>query len=179
MLVLLAVAIAVPAAAQTPKFELGVGYQTSHIPENWNPLGLNLDLSITTMNKWSIVGEVGTTRDSQDAEGIASATLTDTNVGGGLRYNRRMSPLSGYAQLVAGGLRRKVDVDIIGVGASDSATKFMLEPSVGFTYDLMKNAGLMLNLGYRRIFLDKSADGDSGENQFRLVGGINIGFPRR
>ena len=178
ILVLLIAGIAVPAAAQTPKFELGAGYQASHIPENWNPLGFNVDVSITTMDKWSIVGEVGLTRDSEDAAGVASATLTDTNFGGGLRYNGRMSPFSGYAQVVVGGLRRKVDVDIIGVGGSDSSTKFMLQPSVGFTYDLMKNAGLLVDLGYRRVFLDKETDGDSGENEFRIVAGVNIGFPR-
>jgi hypothetical protein len=178
-LVLLLVGFAIPAAAQTPKFELGAGYQTSHIPENWNPVGFNVDVSVTAMEKWSVVGEVGLTRDSESAEGIADATLTDTNFGAGLRYNSRMSPISGYFQLVGGALRRKVDVNVIGIGANDAATKFMLQPSVGFTFDMMKNTGFRVDLGYRRVFLDEATDGDSGENQFRLVAGINIGFPRR
>jgi hypothetical protein len=178
-LVLLLVGVAIPAAAQNPKFELGAGYQTSHIPENWNPVGFNVDVAVTTMDKWSLVGEAGLTRDSADAEGIASATLTDTNFGAGVRYNSRMSPLSSYFQLVAGAIRRSVDVDIIGINGNDSATKFMLQPSVGFTFDMMRNAGFRVDLGYRRVFLDEAQDGDSGENQFRLVAGINIGFPRR
>ncbi len=177
-LVLLLVGVALPAAAQTPKFELGAGYQTSHIPENWNPVGFNVDVSLNTMKKLSVVGEVGLTRDSQKASDIEDATLTDTNFGGGVRYNSRMSPISGYFQVVAGGLRRKVDVHIIGVGTNQSDTKFMLQPSVGFMFDLMKNTGFKVDLGYRRVFLDEATDGDSGENQFRLMAGIRIGFPR-
>lgn len=178
-LVLLLVGVALPAAAQTPKFELGAGYQTSHIPENWNPVGFNVDVSMAAMDKWSVVGEVGLTRDSESAEGIADATLSDTNFGGGVRYNSRMAPISGYFQVVAGGLRRKVDVHIIGIGENQSETKFMLQPSVGFIFNLMKNTGFKVDLGYRRVFLDEAIDGDSGENQFRVMAGINIGFPRR
>jgi Outer membrane protein beta-barrel domain len=178
-LVLLIVGVALPAAAQTPRIELGAGYQTSHIPENWNPVGFDVDVAISAMSdKWSVVGEVGLTRDSESAEGIADATLTDTNFGGGVRWSSRMAPVSGYFQLVAGGLRRKVDVNVIGIGIDDSSTKFMLQPSIGFTFDMMKNAGFKVDLGYRRVFLDEAVDGDSGENQFRLMAGINIGFPR-
>src|SRR5262245_1403870 len=178
-LVLLLVSVAIPAAAQTPKFELGAGYQLSHIPDNTNPVGFDLDLAVSTMEKWSVVGEVGLTRDSEGFEGIASASLTDTNFGGGLRYNGRMSPISGYFQIVAGAIHRKVSADVLGESLDlPSANKFMLQPSVGFTFDMMKNAGFKVDLGYRRVFLDEAEDGDSGENQFRFVAGINIGFPR-
>jgi hypothetical protein len=184
IVVLLIAGAAAPAAAQTtPSLEIGAQYQGSRImadPEgNTNPLGFNVDVAATTMDNWSLVGEVGLTRDSDDDLGI-DVSSTDWNFGGGLRYNGRMAPLSGAFEVIAGGIRRSLSVDNVSV----NQTAFMIQPGVQFNYALMENTGLVLGVAYRRVFwgddIDSLSANDAGggENQFRWTVGVKFGFPR-
>lgn len=176
-------AAAVPTSAQSvPKVELGVGYQASHAPDAGFPIGFNTDVAITTMDKWSVVGEVGLTRHSEeDGDFVAK----DLNFGGGVRYNGRMMPFSGAFEVIVGGVRRSFNFDECdSPGAECSGTAFMLQPGVQFSYDLMEHAGLMFGASYRRVFWKDDSDFSAhdeggGENDFRFVVGIKIGFPRR
>jgi hypothetical protein len=169
-MVLLVTGVAAPAAAQSSNVELGVGYQMTHIPENWNPLGFNVAAAFGTSDNMRIVGEVGMTKDSEDALNIVSATVTDWNFGGGVRFTSGASSSQGYFQVIAGGLHRSLDFDIVGVGVGGSQTKFMLQPGVGFTYGFSETAGLLVDLAFRRVFADEEP-----ENQFRFVIGVQVG----
>lgn len=184
IVVLLIAGVAAPAAAQTvPSFELGAQYQGSRImadPEgNTNPIGFNFDVAKTTMDKWSLVGELGLTRDSDDSQGV-KLTATDWNFGGGVRYNGRMAPFSGAFEVLGGAIRRSLSVEDVSV----NDTAFMIQPGVQFNYDMMENAGLVFGVAYRRVFwsddIDSLSGNDAGggENQFRWTVGVKIGFPR-
>jgi len=177
-------AAAAPASAQSvPKVELGVGYQGSHAPDAWFPLGFNTDVAITTMDKWSVVGEVGLTRHTEE-EGGDNLAVKDLNFGGGVRYNGRMMPFSGAFEVIVGGLHRSFNFDECSdPGVECSGTALMIQPGVQFSYDLMENAGLMFGASYRRVFWKDDSefsanDEGGGENDFRFVVGIKIGFPR-
>jgi hypothetical protein len=173
---------AAPASAQG--VDVGVGYQASHIPENWNPLGFNVDVAFPMTDPWSVVVEAGMTRDSESEEGI-EGSLTDWNFGGGVRYKlATAAPLGVSVDLIAGAVRRDISVDGLDeLFEIDPETKFMIQPAVSITYDLADNYAFLANLGYRRVFGgDESllfGDEDSGgENQFRIVLGVRVKLGR-
>jgi hypothetical protein len=114
---------ALPAYAQdAPKVEGTLGYQAINArtgkAENgenaWYSIGFNIDGSWSLNPTWSILGELGWGR--SPVEGTCTvcsspiplheqtrAAFNETNMGGGVRYNKRgMGKLTPFAQIVVG-----------------------------------------------------------------------------
>ena len=53
-------------------------------------------------------------------------------------------------------------------------TKFMLQPGAGAVVVAGDGWGIVGQVDYRRVFLDKDKDGESGENEFRVFVGIRF-----
>jgi hypothetical protein len=97
------------------------------------------------------------------------------NVGAGPRWTKRSkAAVWPFAQVLAGIVHSRVSIDTAGGDISDNATKFMIQPGAGAVILAGDGWGVIGQADYRRVFLDKDKDGESGQNQFRVFVGVRF-----
>jgi hypothetical protein len=178
---LAAIALAIaaaPAAAQTPKTEVSVGYQALHVPDLWFPAGFAVDGAYNLTDQVGVVGEFGWSHKSASADaGVASAegSLNAYTFAGGVRVSGRgYSSVTPFAQVLLGGLHATGSASVtaggFSVGVSDSTTEFMIQPGAGVVVPVGDNVGVVGQIDYRRVFFQSQ-----GENEYRIFFGIRVG----
>jgi opacity protein-like surface antigen len=163
-----------PAAAQAPTFELGAGYQFTHIPEQSLPIGFAVDAARNMGETLGWVAEGGWARDSESAFGV-DASLDFWHLGAGPRLSARRSPrATPFAQLIVGWLHARQSVEFAGVDESGSSNHFMLQPGGGISVQAGDGWSVVGSVDYRRVFIEDLDEDESGENQFRVFFGARM-----
>ena len=158
-----------PGTTVAPTWELSAGYQTLHVPDNTYPFGLNVD-GAKNFRSMSIVAELGWLYDNDDT---IDTTLNAINFGGGPRWTSRSNAkVWPFVQVIAGGVYQHARFDAL--DASDSSTNFMLQPGGGAVFVVGDGLGIVGQVDYRRLFTSADANGDSGQNQFRVFVGLRM-----
>jgi len=192
VLCLLAVATAVPVAAQsTPKVELSGGYQFLNFSldgENESmPVGWYFDVAGNLTPMLGVVVQVGgnykTFDESVTIGGITATASADLKVHeflGGMRVNLRSgNAVVPFGQFLVGGVNGSVKVSAsttipgqppITFDEEDSTTNFALQAGGGVNFGLTESIGLRAGADYLRVFAD-----DEGANLFRFHVGVVIG----
>jgi hypothetical protein len=188
LLVTLLAGLAAPARAQAPAattpattdtfptYEVSLGYQLVHIPDETLPFGLSLDGAFNVTETFGLVGEIGwAIGDESIADGLedVDVDLHSWSFGAGPRWNARPGGnVWPFAQVLIGGVhaRSELDTDVLDVETSD--TRFMIQPGVGVNFIAGDGWGIVGQVDYRRVFLDEEEFGESGQNEFRVfIGG--------
>jgi hypothetical protein len=165
-----------PAQAQTPGFEFGIGYQALHVPDEWLPIGINLDFAWNVSDAIGLVGEIGWAEKSEEVFGV-DFELSATNFGAGPRFNLRSSPaVQPFAQVLVGALRGTLGGSVAGINVDVSDTFFMIQPGGGVNIAVSEGVGIVGQFDYRRVFVDDELGDSDGENEFRFVAGVRFGF---
>ena len=163
-------AAAAPVPLEFPTFEVTYAYQLLHRPDNTYPFGLNVDGAWNRSKAFGLAGEVGWAINSED-----DATQNFWHFGVGPSFNARTAgKFSPFAQLLVGSAYLHQNIEINDVDDTDSSFRFMLQPGVGVNVIAGDGWGIVGQVDYRRIFLDKEDDGDSGENEFRVLIGVRL-----
>ncbi len=151
-----------------PLWDTSAGYQLLHLPDQTFPFGLNVD-GARNFGPWSIAAELGWAYDKSD-----DVSYHVFNMGAGPRWTHRSTAkIWPFAQVLGGFVHARASTDLSG-GDSDSQTKFMLQPGAGAVVVAGDGWGILGQVDYRRVFLDKDKDGESGENEFRVFVGIRF-----
>jgi hypothetical protein len=149
----------------TPTYDITYGYQLLHVPDTWFPFGLNVDAA-RNFGALSLVGEVGWAFKSED-----DVSNHVWHFGAGPRVTLRNSgKVWPFAQAIVGAAHLRFSADDF----SDSTTKFMVQPGGGVVVVAGDGWGIVGQVDYRRIFLDEDEDGESGENDFRILFGVRL-----
>jgi hypothetical protein len=162
-----------PAGAQTtvPTFELSAGYQFTRVPDENLPLGFAIDAS-RNWGSLGLVAEGGWAHKSDDSQGFDSS-LNLWHLGAGPRWSSwRSAAVTPYAQVIAGMANLRAS---FGSGASeqtDSATKFMVQPGAGISFNRGDGWAVFGAADYRRVFIGE--DDGGGENEFRFLIGVRM-----
>ena len=152
----------------TPLWDTSAGYQLLHLPDQTFPFGLNVD-GARNFGPWAIAAELGWAHDKSD-----DVSYHVFNGGAGPRWTHRSTAkIWPFAQVLGGFVHARASTDLSG-GDSDSQTKFMLQPGAGAVVVAGDGWGIVGQVDYRRVFLDKEKDGESGENEFRVFVGIRF-----
>jgi hypothetical protein len=152
-----------------PTWEATLGYQTLHVPDQTFPFGLNVD-GARNFGALALAAEAGWSYDKSD-----DISFNVLNLGAGPRWSgRSTASIWPYAQVLAGLVHARASADIAGLDISDSITKFMVQPGVGAVFLAGDGWGISGQVDYRRVFLDEAEDGDSGENDFRVLVGVRF-----
>jgi opacity protein-like surface antigen len=173
MLVLAALALLASSAmaAEVPKVELSVGYGFLHDSDLGEslPAGWYASVCGNVTNAVGIVADFGGNYKTVGVAGVAEVSVNIHSFQGGLRFSSYRSAVTPYLQVLAGGTRFSAEGSAFGFSASESTTKFSLQPGVGFTFRLSDSVGLGIGGDYRAIF----ADGDT-VNEFRFTAGLTF-----
>jgi outer membrane protein with beta-barrel domain len=174
--VVLVGSVAAPTAAQTRTVEVSARYQALYdwsIEERF-PVGWSGDVAANIDDSWGIVAEVGGMYRSDTNLDVDLNLFT---FGSGARWSgRRTSRVSPFAQLVLGWARMGSSANIAGGQIRVSQTKLMLQPAAGVNVAVSDALGIVGQAGYRRIFLDRDQDGDTGFNELSISVGVRFGF---
>jgi hypothetical protein len=153
----------------TPLWDTSVGYQVLHVPEQTFPFGLNVD-GARNFGPWALAAEAGWAFDKSD-----DVSYHVFNLGAGPRWTgRSTASIWPFAQVLAGFVHARASTEVSGLDFSDSRTKFMLQPGAGAVVVAGDGWGIVGQVDYRRVFLDKDEDGESGENDFRVFVGVRF-----
>ena len=160
--------------ATNPTFDVSVGYQWLHAPDQNFPFGLNVD-GARNFGPWSLVGELGWAHDSDDVFG-SDVSVNLWHVGAGGRWTgRSTSRVWPFAQVLAGVAHARGHIDAGELGEDTATdTRFMLQPGVGASVLLGDGWGIVGQVDYRRVFLDEDESGTSGENEVRVFIGLRV-----
>jgi len=155
----LVIAVATPAAAQrtSESTTVGGGLVVNHWFEfESNSLGINFDFhKPLTQQGFGAVADVSFAWDGD---------VTDTSVGGGVRYNFLHSGKAGaYGQVTLGLVHQGFDD-----GFGDSA--FYIAPGGGFTYDVTSRVAVKAQVDF---LINSGWDFDDG-HIFRFIVGANF-----
>jgi hypothetical protein len=165
-----------PAEAQeAPSFEFGVGYQALHVPDQWLPVGINLDFAWNASDVFGLVGEIGWGQKSEEVFGV-DIDLRATNFGVGPRFNLRGNVVQPFAQFLVGAIRGTVGTSVAGIDIDVSDTFFMIQPGGGVNVAISESVGIVGHVDYRRVFVDDDLGDSTWENEFRFVVGVRFGF---
>ena len=159
VLLLGALLIAAPAAAQTPVADIYAGYSilNDDALEETLTKGLVLSLAFSVSDNVSIPLEYSWHSKDLDLLEEELASVTIQSYMGGLRFGR-----SFYIQVLAGAATLGIDV----LGDDASETNFALQPGLGFDLPLGSSAAIRIGGDYRRIFADE------GINEWRGHAGL-------
>jgi hypothetical protein len=175
MLTFLVVSAAIPGAAQTPPVppvDLFLGYQSLHIPHRSYPIGMVVGMSgaLSDNKIVRLVGEVGVAID-QATTSTLNGTLALYHYGAGPRFTATAGRVHPYAQVLAGGVHTRADLNQGGAPFSRSGNAFMLQPGGGVIIPLTRTFSAMGEVNYRRVFFKGDPDDES-----TVFAGIRIAF---
>ena len=174
----LALAVVHPATAQTSRVEVSSGYATTRVADQTLPIGWSVDIATHLNGPWSVVGEVsGAYMVEEDQDLGTDVRLSLHSLGAGARWSGRAATrIVPFLQVLAAAARASANTKILGTKVGDSSTKFMLQPGGGVNVRLNQGFGIVGQVDYRRILLDKEDDRESGQNQFRVLVGVRFGL---
>lgn len=174
----LALAVVHSATAQTSRVEVSSGYETTRVADQTLPIGWSLDIATNLNGPWSVVGEVsGAYKVEEDRDLGTDVRLSLYSLGTGARWSSRVATrIVPFLQALAGAARTRAHTNILGTKVGDSSTEFMLQPGGGVNVRLNHGFGIVGQVDYRRIFLDREDDRESGQNQFRVLVGVRFGL---
>ena len=166
--VMAAAVIGLPVDARAQSSGFAIGYQALHVPDEWMPVGFNVDVATPMRSNVSFVGEFGFTRGDDFDEGGASVKIA--NLGAGPRWTLSTpGEVAAYVQVLAG--VEITSADFV-TGREDSDTAFLLQPGIGGRVPMGDRVGLIAQGDWRPVFFSEETD-----NQFRFV--IGVGFHSR
>jgi hypothetical protein len=172
----LVVASAAGPAAQTrsePPFDLSVGYQVLHIPEQTYPLGISLGISGALTDTVRIVGQAGVSIARQTTSTYGAGTLTLYYYGAGPRVTAPAGRVLVYGQLLGGGVRTRADLTTTsGAPFIDGDNAFMLQPGAGVIVPLTSRLAAIGEGNYQRVFFRDYG----GDNEARIFVGVRTVF---
>ncbi|HEX4347166.1 MAG TPA: outer membrane beta-barrel protein, partial [Vicinamibacterales bacterium] len=155
------------APASAAPVDISAAYQYLHVSSAGGgeslPAGFALGVRVPTMNGFGVIGDFGWNTKTDSGVKAQPASF-----GAGIRFipmADRMAAFHPYIQVVAGAERTKVTVG----SASDSQTKFMIQPGVGVSFPMGKWSSFV-EANYRRVSSDPSA------NDVVARAGINLTF---
>jgi opacity protein-like surface antigen len=159
VLLLGALLIAAPVAAQTPVADIYAGYSIlndDELEETFTT-GLVLSLAFSVSDNWSIPLEYSWHKKDLEVLDEDVASVTIQSYMGGFRYGR-----SFYIQVLAGAATAGVDF----LGVDESETEFAIQPGLGFDVPVGSSVAIRIGGDYRRIF------SDPGVNEWRGHAGL-------
>jgi len=153
-----------------PTWETSVGYQVLHVPDQTFPLGLNVD-GAANFGPTGLVAELGWAVGERD-----EVTSHVFNLGAGPRWTgRTQGKVWPFVQVLAGLAHARVSVETAeDIEVTSSSTHFMLQPGAGAVFLAGDGWGIIGQVDYRRVFLDKDKTGESGENDVRVFIGVRF-----
>lgn len=152
-----------------PKWETSLGYQLLHVPDQTFPFGVNVD-GAYNFGALGVAAEAGWAMDTSN-----DATSHVFNVGAGPRWTgRSKAAVWPFAQVLAGFTYSRFGTNVSGVETHDTSTNFMVQPGAGAVFVGGDGWGIVGQVDYRRVFLNKDEDGESGRNDFRVFIGIRF-----
>jgi hypothetical protein len=166
-----------------PTYELSGGYQLFHAgrvctddtlteqcsADRTFPLGVAVDAA-RNFGAFGIVGEAGFAFDSEENNGDDFKFNTWHLAGGG-RWSLRRGRVWPYAQVLAGLIQDRVNIED---GDDFSQTSFMLQPGFGANFVVGDGWGLFGQVDYRRVFLDETENFSDSRNDFRVFIGVRM-----
>jgi Outer membrane protein beta-barrel domain len=166
-----------------PTYELSAGYQLFHAGKVCNndpvtetcsadrtfPLGVAVDAA-RNFGAFGVVGEVGFAFDSEESAG-EEFNFNTWHLAGGGRWTMRSARFWPYAQVLAGMIQDRLNID---AGDDFSQTSFMLQPGIGANFVAGDGWGVFAQVDYRRVFLDEEENLSDGRNDFRLFIGARM-----
>jgi hypothetical protein len=156
-----------PTTTRAPAYDLTFGYQILRTPDETFPFGLNVD-GARNFGAFGLVGEIGLALHSD--EGVDTQLW---HFAAGPRWTGRNSgTVWPFAQVLGGLGHYRFSVDDIDF--SDSSNRFVLQPGAGVMVIGGDGWGIVGQVDYRRVFLDEEEDGDSGQNDFRVLIGVRL-----
>jgi hypothetical protein len=188
--VALALGLTAPASAQSgtttsPTFELSAGYQLFRAGEVCGESGQGetcgagrvfpLGGAVDAARNFGAFGLVGETGWSYDSEGNTSMHVWHAAAGG--RVSARSHPrIWPYVQVLAGVAVSHVTTDGLGIlGGDDTSANFLVQPGAGIVFVAGDGWGLVGQVDYRRLVLDKAENfGASGRNDARVFIGARM-----
>jgi hypothetical protein len=164
---------AVASGQTTPAaWNVGVGYQLLHIPDETYPLGMNFDVAVPIVPSTNVVAEFGFATDDQNEPGI-TGNLKFYNVAGGARWvmlnDRTRGKVLPFVQVLAGAARTDADLVVNGANVNTGDWAFMLQPGVGVTVPIAGTIGVGGQVDYRRAFFSPQS-----ENEWRFILGLRV-----
>jgi len=172
------VGLAAPAWAQdVPAAEISGGYNLLKFTDETLPGGWYADVAGNATSMFGIVGQVSGNYKSVDVLGVSVDTKVHTFMGGARVTARVNSPLSGFAQVLAGAARADGSSDLSGLlpfAVSDSTTDAALQIGGGVSYIPSRGVGARVGADYVRIFSE-----EEGTNVFRFSAGVIVPLGRR
>ena len=166
---------AVHASAQdSPRAEIGVGYQFFRVEGESFKLGFNADVAVPVNGPRSVIGEFSWTRRSGTVDEDESVDFSEsaTGFGGGVRYNHALDDMrTVYGQAVVGIQRTggTITVDAFDFEDSESSSDFMLGLDGGVQFRINEMLNGFGQVGIRRVFFE--GEGSTG---VRIVAGIRV-----
>src|SRR5215207_8815920 len=166
-----------------PTYELSGGYQLFHAgkvcsddpltetcsADRTFPFGVAIDAA-RNFGAFGVVGEAGFAFDSEESGGDDFKFNTWHLAGGG-RWTMRSARFWPYAQVLAGMIQDRVNIED---GDDFSQTSFMLQPGIGANFVAGDGWGIFGQLDYRRVFLDEEENFSGGRNDFRVFVGVRM-----
>jgi hypothetical protein len=165
-----------PAAAQiveTPAVEISGGVQALHIPGEFYPFGIDIDLSGAASERGHVrwVVEAGM---AQDRPVDIGDTLRLYHAGAGVRFTpsarRRATP---YFQILGGGAQAIAE----NRSPIESSWGPMIQPGIGVSVPLTRYIAVYGQGDYRVAFLHPQGDNNFGwdvDNEFRAAFGVRF-----
>ena len=166
----LTIAASSPAQAQVANADFSVGYQATHVPDLWFPIGFYVDASGNVTPMFRLVGEFSGAYKSEDTGIGDSVTFKIHTFMGGARVMSQMNPqVTAFGQVLVGGAN-------VNNGFGDSLTKFALQIGGGANVAVTGNLTIRVGADYRPVFF--SEDEGGVEHEFRFVVGIVLPIGR-
>ena len=151
---LLIAATAPGVGAQDARVSVGAAYQVLDGDALVYPVGFAVDVSISVVNGFSVIGETAWSRNTSQQFGLGETTRA-FDAAGGLRWVVAHRALQPYAQLVLGAERETIAIERFG---SDAATNLLLQPGGGVLMRLSGRHQVLVQIDWRHVRRDERSD---------------------
>ena len=162
--------------SRTPAVEVSAGYQllfATGDPGATFPVGLAVDLTVNSGSS-GLIAEGGWSRRSE-AHGPDEVRFDFWHAGAGFRWTSRTHPrIWPYAQGLIGAAFHDISGEVLGADQSDTNAYWMVQPGGGVNFVVGEKFRIFGAVDYRRVFLVKATDGESGLNEFRVFVGARL-----
>ena len=162
--------------ARTPAVEVSAGFQglfATGDPGASFPVGLAVDLAVNSGSS-GFIAEGGWSMRSERHE-ADDITFDFWHAGGGFRWTNRTHPrIWPYAQGLIGAAFHDISGEVLGTDQTDTTAYWMVQPGGGVNFVVGERFGIFGAVDYRRVFLVKETDGESGLNEFRVFVGARL-----
>lgn len=156
--------LALPArAADPPKLDLFAGYSLLKLEEE-SRHGWEASLA------WNLRGRLGLVA---DLAGHYKGDFDDLSYMGGLRYAFHGDKLTPFVHALAGGMRDRASISVLGVTISESNTHFAWAAGGGLSYRISGRLDARVQADYFNVRIESTNDGNP-----RFAAGVAYRFGR-